>query len=140
MLRPGLVIALLLSSSACAYHREDHFPMTGAEGRLIISSSINEKNEPMDNLAAVKLQQKLFAAFVTLYRLDEGPHVMTCRFLNNKGEVALIKDNEIPEVKNAPVDRWCGYEFRPYDEPGLWRVQIQLDGRTIADRRLAVSP
>lgn len=132
-LLPGLVLL-----AGCTYQPQLHFLSPPTPARVIISSGLNEKNEPVDDLSKISLSQKLFAIHATLYQADERPHRISCRVLNQKGHLSGIEQQTVTITGGVPLKHWCGYEFKPYDQPGRWRVEVWVDNIRISRKSLMV--
>jgi len=120
--------------------RDDDQPATTeVSARVIFTSTLNEDNQPVDNLSEFPISGGQVTAFVTWFELTPGfEYTDNCKIFDGDGGLVYSEDFRfVPD--GSSYSTWCRLAFTAIDKPGLWKFRLSIDG-TATERELSVTP
>jgi len=120
--------------------RDDDQPSTTeVSARVIFTSSLNEDNQPVDNLSEFPISGGQVTAFVTWFELTPGfEYTDNCKIFDGGGGLVYSEDLKfVPDGSSHST--WCYYTFTAIDKPGVWKFRLSIDD-TVTERELSVTP
>lgn len=107
--------------------------------RLIVTTGINSKKNPSNNLSRVPLSKKKVYFFATWFGLKpQEIHTVTWE-LRDETQSILVKDDFSFTPTKEIYNTWRSYTFKPnVDQPGVWRIIVYLNNKRLAERTFTV--
>lgn len=109
------------------------------EVRLILTHELDANNQPIDDIDRMSISHAGFITYAHLFQLvADRPHEVLFRLLNARGEP--VASSRLPlEVAQEQAIVTIPYQLRSVDSPGVWQIELWLDGKLLADRQLRLT-
>jgi len=117
--------------SAADYLRKPNY-------RVIVTSGLNESNEPVNNLKLFSMDEKTIYLYVMWYSVPRGLYHYVCKIYDGAGD--LVRHTA---MDFSPTDEthftYSAYQIKKnIDKPGMWRYEIFLNDVKVIDKNLEV--
>ena len=130
--------ALLAVVCACATPAAPPEAARERPPRIVITSKLDERKMPVDDLERVSMSQGRFVVWVLWIEEPHGPHFHECEFTDGAGRVEKAPGKMTEHRGSKRIS--AGYRFDPMSSPGTWTIRLYLDHRLRAERSLEVEP
>jgi len=105
---------------------------------IVLTTKVNKRHRPEISLEKISINEQLLYIFAK-WRLSLKTHHYTVKIFDGSEE--LIFEKKYTTKPDEPTwNTWPGYYINKYtDKPGLWKVELYLDGRKVGEKSITVT-